>query len=51
MKAMADLDPDFKKRQVDLLKLLDSLQNLTENERYILLKAACDFFGIRISWD
>ena len=42
---------DFKKRQESLLTLLSLLNNESEYERYILLKSACEFFGIRLSWD
>ncbi len=52
MKELKKDDPEIiKKEKAALNLILRCLQNLTESQRYKLLKCACDFFGIRLNWD
>lgn len=42
---------DLELRQENLMKILAVLLEAPPPERYLLLKATCDFFQIRLSWD
>lgn len=46
---LAEKKEQLKAEQIALVKCLDALHDVNDHSRYKLLRALCDFFGIRVT--